>query len=96
MGIVGLFLWLAINCAFFLHMLKGIRLSRILGEHKIHNILIWIGCFILAIIAASFFAVLLESPFMAIPYFFFMGLGLAIVDRLTVDYNRIETRKGTV
>lgn len=82
MGITGVFLWLVFNCLFFLHMLKGIRISRLLYEHKIHNILVWIACFILAIIGTSLFAVLLEAPFMAIPYFFFMGLGIAIVDKL--------------
>ena len=94
MGIMGLFLWLSINYTFFLHMLKGIKISRVLCEYKIHNILIWITCFILAIIGASLFAVLLESPFMAIPYFFFMGLGISIVDRLVLDYNRIKSSKG--
>lgn len=95
MGILGLFLWLGISYTFFSYMFKGIKVSKMLSNYKIHNILIWIAGFILMIIGTSIFGVLLESPFMAIPYFFFMGLGIAIVDKLELDYKRLNNENVT-
>lgn len=89
MGVFGLFLWVGFNYLFFLNMFEGIKISSETDNREIHNILVWITGFILMIIGASIFSVLLESPFIAIPYFFFMGLGIAMVEKLKFDSKHI-------
>ena len=90
MGAIGLLLWLGFNYVFFRYIVQGIMISKRLNEYKICNNLAWIASFVLMVVWASIFGTLLESPFMAIPYFFFMGLGIAIVDELMFNYKRIK------
>jgi hypothetical protein len=90
MGIIGMVMWLAVNYLFFSYMFYGIKIANKLDEKEMRNNLIWIAGFILGIVGAALFGVLLESPFTAIPYFFFMGLGIAMVDRFLLcsrNYN---------
>lgn len=81
MGLAGLLLWLVFNFLFFLKAIKGINLFRLKGDRENFAFVSWITCFFCMILVTSMFGVLLESPFIAIPYFFFMGLGLAILDK---------------
>ena len=87
MGLVGLCLWLGFNCIFFHYMLWGIKLAKRSNSYDIQNVLMWLSGFILVIVGTSVFGVLLESPFTAIPYFFFLGAGIGIVDKLAFDHN---------
>lgn len=81
-GVTGLLLWIIMNLSFFLYLFRGIRIAADAKLADRRNILIWIAAFQIAIVAASSVGVLLESPFMAIPYFFFMGFGLALTEEV--------------
>ena len=82
MGILGLLLWVAFNSCFYIYMFKGIDIAVQRNSYNMQNILIWIAAFLLAVTVSASFSVLLESPFTAIPYFFFMGLGIAAADSI--------------
>jgi hypothetical protein len=82
MGIAGLILWVGFNAVFFLRALKGLRIAKAVGDESAYNILSWIMAYALMCITTATFGVLIEGPFAAIPYQFFMGLGTAISERL--------------
>ena len=78
MGLVGLVLWLGFYVAIFRELLAGIRRADRQGDAWSRDVCTFVLIYAVAVLGASLFSVMLETPFVAIPYYFLLGCGLSI------------------
>jgi hypothetical protein len=92
MGLTGLLLWIGSMTSFYCYIFKGLKVCKKVADMMNYNIIIWVACFVSMVIGTSLFGVLLESPFTAIPFFFFMGMSMGIVDKVLFQNNVTTTK----
>jgi hypothetical protein len=78
MGVVGLGLWLAFHGLFFRSMLRWQAAARRAGQRWQSDLATFQTGYLILILGTALFGVLLESPFMAIPYYLLLGASLRL------------------
>jgi hypothetical protein len=81
MGLVGLLLWIAFYVSTFRVLLGGIRRTTQRGDVQDRDVVTFVLVYTVSVLGASLFSVMLEAPFVAIPYYFLLGCGLRVALR---------------
>jgi hypothetical protein len=90
MGLVGLGLWTAFHLAFFSLQWRWLTAAKRAADGWQMDLAVFLTAYAILMLVAAVFGVLLESPFMAAPYFFVIGLSL----RLASVYLRRPASQG--
>ncbi len=77
MGVPGMLIWGALNCAFVFRVLRGYRRAERSGSRFWSSVNLWIFCYWLAAFINMNFDVYLEGPQGGIWYWSIIGLGVA-------------------
>lgn len=78
MGLVGLSLWLVWHVAFFSLQWRWLSAAKRAADGWQVDLAAFLTTYAILMLVAAMFGVLLESPFMAAPYFFIIGLSLRL------------------
>jgi hypothetical protein len=78
MGLIGLALWLAWHVAFFFLQWRWLSRAKRAADGWQVDLAVFLTTYVILMLTAALFGVLLESPFMAAPYFFIIGLSLRL------------------
>jgi hypothetical protein len=78
MGLVGLSLWLALHVAFLSLQWRWLSAAKRAADGWQVDLAAFLTTYAILMLVAALFGVLLESPFMAAPYFFVIGLSLRL------------------
>jgi hypothetical protein len=78
MGLIGLTLWLTWHAAFFSRQWRWLSAAKRAGDAWQVDLAAFLTTYAILMLVAALFGVLLESPFMAAPYFFIIGLSLRL------------------
>jgi hypothetical protein len=78
-GVPGLVLWVTLNLVWFVTVFWESIGARRRGDTQWANVLLWIGCYELAILLDASFDVALEGPMLGIWFWCLFGLGVASV-----------------
>jgi hypothetical protein len=76
MGVIGLGLWIAFHVAFFALQWRWLTAAKRVADGWQADLAVFLMAYVILMLGAALFGVLLESPFMAAPYFFIVGLSL--------------------
>jgi hypothetical protein len=78
MGLVGLGLWIWFHVAFFWLQWRWLSAAKRAADGWQTDLAVFLTAYAILMLLAALFGVLLESPFMAAPYFFIIGLSLRL------------------